>query len=257
MCMTFDCVCAESIKTMLNLSPLFPNLVCFATESHRSFFTIKIEHETVPKLHFSGHQKGQCMLDVKKKKKRQLKTLAFDEQSAFGLCAQPLSLCSPAEYNISALVTITTKTFLRYDKLKDLIDSIRKFYPTVTIVIADDNEHPQPVRGPHIEHYIMPFGKARSSVCVCVRVLSQSAVVEQVFFWHDAGLVCRKKLGRVTSDHKVCAVGGRWLHLHVKHQAGEDGGHPGEDDIGSGETLAITPRTVWLTDACGWTEGQG
>lgn len=65
----------------------------------------------------------------------------------------------PLEYNITALVTIATKTFLRYDKLKDLIDSIRKYYPTVTIVIADDNEHPQPVTGPHIEHYIMPFGK--------------------------------------------------------------------------------------------------
>lgn len=156
------------------------------------------------------------MLDVKKKtttkKKRQLKTLAFDEQSAFGLCAQPLSLCSLAEYNISALVTIATKTFLRYDKLKDLIDSIRKFYPNVTMVIADDNEHPQPVRGPHIEQYIMPFGKARSYVCVhvCVRVLSQSAVVKLFFFFlHGAGLVCGKKLGRVTSDHKVCAVGGR------------------------------------------------
>lgn len=67
------------------------------------------------------------------------------------------------EYNISALVTIATKTFLRYDKLKDLIDSIRKYYSTVTIVIADDNEHPEPVRGPHIEQYIMPFGKVSVS----------------------------------------------------------------------------------------------
>lgn len=77
MCMTFDCVCAESIQTMLNFSPLFPNLVCFATESHRSFFTIKIEHEIVPKLHFSGHQKGQCMLDVKKKKKKATENSCF------------------------------------------------------------------------------------------------------------------------------------------------------------------------------------
>lgn len=69
--------------------------------------------------------------------------------------------CFYIEYNISALVTIATKTFLRYDKLKDLIDSIRQYYPTVTIVIADDNERPQPVTGPHIEHYIMPFGKVK------------------------------------------------------------------------------------------------
>lgn len=71
------------------------------------------------------------------------------------------------EYNITALVTIATKTFLRYDKLKDLIDSIRTYYPNVTIVIADDNEFPQPVVGPHIEHYIMPFGKVRRHFCLC------------------------------------------------------------------------------------------
>lgn len=66
------------------------------------------------------------------------------------------------EYNISTLVTIATKTFLRYDKLQDLIDSIRKFYPTVTIIIADDSEHPKPVTGPYVEHYTMPFKKVKS-----------------------------------------------------------------------------------------------
>lgn len=66
-----------------------------------------------------------------------------------------------ADYNVSALVTVATKTFLRYDKLQDLIDSIRRYYPTVTIVIADDSENPQTISGPYIEHYIMPFGKVR------------------------------------------------------------------------------------------------
>ncbi|XP_077075295.1 beta-1,4 N-acetylgalactosaminyltransferase 1a isoform X2 [Siphateles boraxobius] len=63
------------------------------------------------------------------------------------------------EYNVSTLVTIATKTFLRYDKLQDLINSIRQYYPTITIVIADDTRDPKPVTGPYIEHYIMPFGK--------------------------------------------------------------------------------------------------
>lgn len=73
----------------------------------------------------------------------------------------PNFLCFSIEYNISTLVTIATKTFMRYERLNDLINSIRKYYSTVTIVIADDNEHPKPVRGPHIEHYIMPFGKVK------------------------------------------------------------------------------------------------
>lgn len=71
-----------------------------------------------------------------------------------------------AEYNVSALVTIATKTFLRYDKLQDLINSVRRYYPTVTIVIADDSENPQTVSGPYIEHYIMPFGKVGRSLNV-------------------------------------------------------------------------------------------
>uniref|UniRef100_A0A8C9AMG3 Beta-1,4-N-acetyl-galactosaminyltransferase 1 n=1 Tax=Prolemur simus TaxID=1328070 RepID=A0A8C9AMG3_PROSS len=67
-----------------------------------------------------------------------------------------------AQYNISALVTIATKTFLRYDRLRTLIASIRRFYPTVTVVIADDSDKPERISGPHVEHYLMPFGKVRS-----------------------------------------------------------------------------------------------
>ncbi|KAM8755034.1 beta-1,4 N-acetylgalactosaminyltransferase 1a [Acanthopagrus schlegelii] len=122
--------------------PKTADSVRFATEAHQSFFSIKIGHATVPKLYNSGTQK---------------------------------------EYNISALVTIATKTFLRYDKLKDLIDSIRQYYPTVTIVIADDNKHPQPVTGPHIEHYIMPFGKG----WFAGRNLAVSQVTTKYVLWAD------------------------------------------------------------------------
>lgn len=67
-------------------------------------------------------------------------------------------------------MTIATKTFLRYDKLQDLIDSIRRYYPTVTIVIADDSEHPKTVSGPYIEHYIMPFGKVGHILLISVYI---------------------------------------------------------------------------------------
>ncbi|CAG06764.1 unnamed protein product [Tetraodon nigroviridis] len=49
------------------------------------------------------------------------------------------------------------------------------------------------------------------------------------------GLVCRAKPGRLPGDHQVFAVGGRRLHLHGRHQAGEAGGGPGEDHPGPGE----------------------
>uniref|UniRef100_A0A668AUX5 Beta-1,4 N-acetylgalactosaminyltransferase n=1 Tax=Myripristis murdjan TaxID=586833 RepID=A0A668AUX5_9TELE len=100
--------------------PSTADTVQFETEGHQAMFVIKIRHGVTPKLYNTG-PKG--------------------------------------EYNVSALVTIATKTFLRYDKLQDLIDSVRRYYPTVTIVIADDSENPKTVSGPYIEHYIMPFGK--------------------------------------------------------------------------------------------------
>ncbi|GCB83106.1 hypothetical protein scyTo_0023408, partial [Scyliorhinus torazame] len=90
------------------------------TDGHRAFFVIKIRHATIPKLYSSGDQPG---------------------------------------YNISALVTVATKTFLRYDKLRALISSIRTYYPNVTIVIADDSDKPQKIEGAFIEQYFMPFGK--------------------------------------------------------------------------------------------------
>ncbi|XP_072105184.1 beta-1,4 N-acetylgalactosaminyltransferase 1-like isoform X3 [Mobula birostris] len=84
-------------------------------------------------------------------------------------------------YNISALVTIATKTFLRYDKLRELISSIRKFYPNVTIVIADDSNKPQKIEGPFIEHYIMPFGKG----WFAGRNLAISQVTTKYLLWVD------------------------------------------------------------------------
>ncbi|KAL1020909.1 hypothetical protein UPYG_G00006270 [Umbra pygmaea] len=122
--------------------PKTADTVQFETDGHQSVFTIKVGHPVTPKLYYSG---------------------------------------STNEYNISALVTIATKTFLRYDKLQDLIDSIRKFYRTVTIVIADDNEHPQPVTGPHIEHYIMPFAKG----WFAGRNLAVSQVSTKYVLWVD------------------------------------------------------------------------
>ncbi|XP_078806760.1 beta-1,4 N-acetylgalactosaminyltransferase 1a isoform X1 [Oryzias latipes] len=128
--------------TSVVFHPKTADSVQFATEDYQAFFTIKIGHKTIPKLYNSGYS---------------------------------------GEYNITALVTIATKTFLRYDKLKDLIDSIRQYYPTVTIVIADDNEHPQPVTGPHIEHYIMPFGKG----WFAGRNLAVSQVTTKYVLWVD------------------------------------------------------------------------
>ncbi|CAL1580288.1 unnamed protein product [Knipowitschia caucasica] len=128
--------------TNTQFHPSTADTVQFETDRHQASFIIKIRHSTTPKLYNTG---------------------------------------SSQEYNVSALVTIATKTFLRYDKLQDLIDSIRKFYPTVTIVIADDSENPQSISGPFIEHYIMPFGKG----WFAGRNLAVSQVTTKYVLWVD------------------------------------------------------------------------
>ncbi|XP_018429978.1 PREDICTED: beta-1,4 N-acetylgalactosaminyltransferase 1 [Nanorana parkeri] len=147
------------------------DIVQFQTSGHTAAFTIKVRHPKVPKLYDGGP--------------------------------------SNSNYNISALVTIATKTFLRYDKLQNLIDSIRRFYPTVTIIIADDTEKPQKVEGAYVEHYIMPFGKG----WFAGRNLAISQVTTKYVLWVDDDFIfCSRtkieKLVDVLEKTSLDLVGG-------------------------------------------------
>uniref|UniRef100_S4RUY9 Glycosyltransferase 2-like domain-containing protein n=1 Tax=Petromyzon marinus TaxID=7757 RepID=S4RUY9_PETMA len=86
-----------------------------------------------------------------------------------------------ADGKISNLVTVVTKTFLRYDKLKGLIASIRKFYPDITIIVADDSEHIEMLHEPGVEQYIMPYGKG----WFAGRNLAISQVMTKYLLWVD------------------------------------------------------------------------
>uniref|UniRef100_A0A2I3LWA1 Beta-1,4-N-acetyl-galactosaminyltransferase 1 n=1 Tax=Papio anubis TaxID=9555 RepID=A0A2I3LWA1_PAPAN len=133
--------------------------VRFSTEGHEAAFTIRIRHPPNPRLYPPG------------------------------------SLPQGAQYNISALVTIATKTFLRYDRLRALITSIRRFYPTVTVVIADDSDKPERLSGPYVEHYLMPFGKG----WFAGRNLAVSQVTTKYVLWVDDDFVftARTRLERL------------------------------------------------------------
>nr|XP_005986224.1 PREDICTED: beta-1,4 N-acetylgalactosaminyltransferase 1-like [Latimeria chalumnae]XP_005986225.1 PREDICTED: beta-1,4 N-acetylgalactosaminyltransferase 1-like [Latimeria chalumnae]XP_005986227.1 PREDICTED: beta-1,4 N-acetylgalactosaminyltransferase 1-like [Latimeria chalumnae] len=150
--------------------PNTADTVTFETDEHQAYFTIKVRYPPTPKLYDSG---------------------------------------SPGGYNISALVTIATKTFLRYDKLKALISSIRKYYPTVNIIIADDSEDPERVEGPYIEQYFMPFGKG----WFAGRNLAISQVTTKYFLWVDDDFIFSadtkiEKLVDVLEKTKLDLVGG-------------------------------------------------
>lgn len=123
--------------------------VRFSTKGHEVAFTIHIRHPPNPRLY------------------------------------PPSPLPQGAQYNISALVTIATKTFLRYDRLRALIASIRRFYPTVTVVIADDSDKPERISDPYVEHYFMPFGKG----WFAGRNLAVSQVTTKYVLWVDDDFV--------------------------------------------------------------------
>ncbi|KAF1414835.1 Beta-1,4 N-acetylgalactosaminyltransferase 1, partial [Spheniscus magellanicus] len=126
------------------------DIVQFSTDGHEAAFAIRIRHPPTPRLYGPGSP-GDSDGD------------------------------GDGGYNVTALVTIATKTFLRYDKLRGLIASIRRFYPSVTIVVADDSQHPEPLQGPHLEHYLMPFGKG----WFAGRNLAVSQVTTKYVLWVD------------------------------------------------------------------------
>uniref|UniRef100_A0A8V5GX61 Glycosyltransferase 2-like domain-containing protein n=1 Tax=Melopsittacus undulatus TaxID=13146 RepID=A0A8V5GX61_MELUD len=125
--------------------PSTADIVQFRTQGHEASFTIRIRHPPAPRLYGDSDGDGGD------------------------------------SYNISALVTVATKTFLRYEKLRALISSIRRFYPTVTVVVADDSPRPEPLHGAHIEHYLMPFGKG----WFAGRNLAVSQVTTKYVLWVD------------------------------------------------------------------------
>ncbi|XP_057277330.1 beta-1,4 N-acetylgalactosaminyltransferase 1-like, partial [Pezoporus wallicus] len=121
------------------------DIVQFCTHGHEAAFAIRIRHPPAPRLYGPGDSDGD------------------------------------GGYNVSALVTIATKTFLRYEKLRGLLSSIRRFYPGVTVVVADDSPRPEPLSGPHLEHYVMPFGKG----WFAGRNLAVSQVTTKYVLWVD------------------------------------------------------------------------
>ncbi|XP_078385765.1 beta-1,4 N-acetylgalactosaminyltransferase 2-like isoform X1 [Cetorhinus maximus] len=129
--------------------------------------------------------------------------------------------------NINSLVTITTKTFLRYHKLRILIASIRRFYPNMKIIIADDSEIPEKIEGPHIEQYIMPFAKG----WFAGRNLAASQVTTKYLLWVDEDFLFTKdtkleKLVEVLENTSLDVVGasvnGNKFQFKLWYEKGND-----------------------------------
>ncbi|CAG5103038.1 Oidioi.mRNA.OKI2018_I69.chr1.g584.t1.cds [Oikopleura dioica] len=91
-------------------------------------------------------------------------------------------------------VTIVTKTFMRYDCLRRLLDSIAKFYPGVEVIVADDT-HPENYERISQEKY--PFVKQHrmpaESGFFAGRALAISQVTTEFFITVDDDFVLTEK----------------------------------------------------------------
>nr|XP_021501031.1 beta-1,4 N-acetylgalactosaminyltransferase 2-like isoform X1 [Meriones unguiculatus]XP_021501033.1 beta-1,4 N-acetylgalactosaminyltransferase 2-like [Meriones unguiculatus] len=85
------------------------------------------------------------------------------------------------ERKLRNLVTIATKTFLRPHKFKILLQSIRKYYPDLTVIVADDSKQPLEIKDDYLEYYPMPFGKG----WFAGRNLAISQVTTKYVLWVD------------------------------------------------------------------------
>ncbi|XP_072343264.1 beta-1,4 N-acetylgalactosaminyltransferase 2-like [Scyliorhinus torazame] len=151
--------------------------------------------------------------------------------------------------NINSLVTIVTKTFLRYHKLRILINSIRHFYPNITIIIADDSEIPEKIKGPHIEQYMMPFAKG----WFAGRNLAASQVTTKYLLWVDEDFLFTEetKLERLVNvleqtnlDVVGASVSGSRFQFKLWYEKGNDDGDCLFSQFGSFHTLDGFPHCV-------------
>ncbi|XP_074552457.1 beta-1,4 N-acetylgalactosaminyltransferase 2-like [Halichoeres trimaculatus] len=113
-----------------------------------------------------------------------LASFQFEDQEAiFPITIRQLHV--PVLYDmgteISSHVTVATKTFLRYDQLRVLLNSIHRFYGNMKVVIADDSFEPKKVTGENILQYIMPPAQG----WFAGRNLAVSQVTTKYFLWVD------------------------------------------------------------------------
>ncbi|OWK14150.1 hypothetical protein Celaphus_00001166 [Cervus elaphus hippelaphus] len=85
------------------------------------------------------------------------------------------------ERKLRNLVSIATKTFLRPHKLMTMLQSIREYYPDLTVIVADDSKEPLKINDSHVEYYTMPYGKG----WFAGRNLAISQVTTKYVLWVD------------------------------------------------------------------------
>ncbi|XP_002742174.1 beta-1,4 N-acetylgalactosaminyltransferase 2-like [Saccoglossus kowalevskii] len=91
--------------------------------------------------------------------KLQITLLNFTADIYVRIRREPLpDLYDPGERNsVIDKVTVITKTFERPDVIEQFVASVHKYYPNISLIIADDSEFPKPIKKDHVKYFVMPF----------------------------------------------------------------------------------------------------
>lgn len=124
-----------------------------------------------------------------------------------------LKPAAPSNSELLNELTIVVKTFERYKTLARLLRSIRKYYPSVKIVVVDDSLHPKEVKG--VEKITMPYNSGisagRNAALGCV-------ATKYTLFLDDDFVFSRKtkiedSLYLIDSDSRIDILGGKVIDL--------------------------------------------
>ncbi|WP_417898474.1 glycosyltransferase [Bacillus haimaensis] len=112
--------------------------------------------------------------------------------------------------NVSEKVTAIIKTFERPHCLDMLIKSIKKFYPTLHIIVADDSKSPIPRSD--VEYHILPFdsglSKGRNFLLQQVKTPYFLLLDDDFCFINETSI---EKLMDVLENSDIDVVGGRCI----------------------------------------------
>ena len=114
-------------------------------------------------------------------------------------------------------ITVVIKTFERPSKLRRLVGSIRRQYPGLTIVVADDSKNPSQL--PEVETVVLPFdsGVSAGRNAGLAQVKTDYVLLlddDYVFYRHTDVLNAFKKL---SSNPAIDILAGQEIYLPLRH----------------------------------------
>src|SRR5512146_1925795 len=128
------------------------------------------------------------------------------------LVAERLERRAP-DTSLDGELTVLIKTFERPHTLARLVKSIRRRYPTLTVIVVDDSRHPEPL--PSVETIVLPFdsGVSAGRQAGLDRVTTPYVLVLDDDFVFYRGTHLAPAVWRIAQQPAIDILGGQLIDL--------------------------------------------